>query len=249
MDSYKADLHIHTVLSPCGDIYMSPSAIVEQAKRLKFDVIAITDHNTTRQVKITQKIGRENGLFVIGGVELTTREEVHALAYFENDNQLDTFQKFIDNHIPHIPNNEDKFGYQLIVDEEENVVGEEEWLLLSALDVDIGTLYDTVHSIGGLFVPAHVNKTSSSLMSQLGFIPPDLKADALEISKHITKEAFLRKFAYLKRFCFTQSSDAHFLHTIGESYCLLNMNSLTFDEFRKALHGEDGRGIEYRIKE
>ena len=249
LNTYRADLHIHTVLSPCGDLYMSPSAIIEQAKKLHLDVIAITDHNSTRQVKVTQQIGKENGILVIGGVEITTQEEAHALAYFETDEQLDAFQEFLDEHLPHIPNDEDRFGYQLIVDREEEILGEEEWLLISALDVDLDTLYEKVHEIGGLFVPAHVNKPASSLMSQLGFVPPDIKADALESSKHRKKEDFLRKFAYLKKFAFTKSSDAHFLHIIGEVHCVLNMYDLTFDEFRKTLRGEDGRYIETEPKE
>lgn len=246
---YRADLHIHTVLSPCGDIYMSPSAIIEQAKKLHLDIIAITDHNSTRQVKVAQQLGKENGIFVIGGVEITTQEEVHALAYFENDEQLDIFQEFIDEHLPHIPNDEERFGYQLIVDKDEDVLGEEEWLLISALDVDLDTLYNKVHQIGGIFVPAHVNKPASSLMSQLGFVPPDIKADALEISKHVKKEDFLKKFAYLKKFSFTKSSDAHFLHIIGEVHCILNMKEPTFDEFKMALKGVEGRYIETEPKE
>lgn len=243
LKSYRADLHIHTVLSPCGDIYMSPSAIIEQAKKLHLDVIAITDHNSTRQVKITKELGKENGILVIGGVEITTQEEAHALAYFETEEQLDTFQEYLDQHLPKIPNDEERFGYQLIVDRDEDIIGEEEYLLLSAIDADLDTLYNKVHEIGGLFVPAHVNKPASSLMSQLGFIPPDIKADALEISKHVKKEDFLKKFAYLKKFMFTKSSDAHYLHIIGEVHCILNMYDLTFDEFRKTLHGDEGRYI------
>ena len=196
----KSDLHIHTIYS---DGSVTPEYRVQEAWTDGLDVIAITDHNTTRQVKVTQQIGKENGIFVIGGVEITTQEEAHALAYFETDEQLDAFQEFLDEHLPHIPNDEERFGYQLIVDENEDVVGEEEWLLISALDVDLDTLYDKVHEIGGLFVPAHINKATSSLMSQLGFVPPDIKADALEISKHIKKNEFLRKFAYLKKFNFT----------------------------------------------
>ena len=98
-------------------------------------------------------------------------------------------------------------------------------------------------------MPAHVNKPASSLISQLGFIPPDLKADALEISKHVKKDEFLKKYAYLKRFNFTKSSDAHFLHLIGEVHCVLHMYDPTFDEFRKTLHGEDGRYIDTEPKE
>ena len=154
---YKADLHIHTVLSPCGDLEMSPINIVERALARGLDMIAISDHNTTRQVKVTQKIGKEKGLFVLGGVEVTSQEEAHCLAYFETDAQLDAFQDFLDLHLPKIPNDEDRFGYQLIVDENEEIVGEEEFHLLNAIDVDVDGIYEEVHRFGGLFVPAHVN--------------------------------------------------------------------------------------------
>ena len=99
MTPFKADLHIHTVLSPCGDLEMSPSAIVHRALARGLDMIAISDHNTTRQVKVTQKIGRDNGLFVLGGVEVTSQEEAHCLSYFETDEQLDEFQEFLDAHL------------------------------------------------------------------------------------------------------------------------------------------------------
>ncbi|MDY5969182.1 MAG: PHP-associated domain-containing protein [Bacteroidales bacterium] len=242
MPSFRADLHVHTVLSPCGDLEMSPTGILQRAAAVGLDMIAITDHNTTRQVKVCQKIGRDMGLFVLGGVEITTQEETHALAFFENDDQLDQMQEFLDKHLPKIPNDEDRFGYQLIVDENEDIVGEEPYLLLNAIDVDLDGIYEEVHRIGGLFVPAHVNKASTSLTSQLGFIPPDLRADALEINKFVTREEMLKKFAYLKKFTFITDSDAHFIHHLGEAYTLLTMPHRSFGDLRKALHGEEGYG-------
>lgn len=241
---YKADLHIHTVLSPCGDLEMSPTNIVDKALSRGLDMIAISDHNTTRQVKVTQKIGRERGIFVLGGVEVTSQEEAHCLAFFETDEQLDEFQEFLDAHLPKIPNDEDRFGYQLIVDENEEIIGEEEFHLLNGIDVDIEGIYEEVHRIGGLFIPAHVNKGSTSLMSQLGFIPPDLKADGLEINRFTTKEEFLKKNAYLKKFGFITDSDAHFVDNIGDVYNVIYMAHRTFDEFRKAIKGIDGRYID-----
>lgn len=241
---YKADLHIHTVLSPCGDLEMSPSAIVERALARGLDMIAISDHNTTRQVKVTQKIGREKGLFVLGGVEITSQEEAHCLAYFDTDEQLDEIQAFLDAHLPPIPNDEDRFGYQLMVDENDEIVGEEEYHLLNAIDVDIDGIYEEVHRIGGLFVPAHINKAATSLTSQLGFVPPDLKADGLEINRRITREEMLKKFAYLKRFNFITDSDAHFIENIGDVYNVILMEHRNFKEFAMALHGEEGRSID-----
>ena len=244
MTPFKADLHIHTVLSPCGDLEMSPSAIVSRALSRGLDMIAITDHNTTRQVKVTQQIGREQGLFVLGGVEITSQEEAHCLAYFGSDEQLDAMQAFLDAHLPPIPNDEDRFGYQLIVDANDEIVGEEPYHLLNALDVDIEGLYDEVHRIGGLFVPAHVNKGTTSLTSQLGFVPPDLKADGLEINRFITREEILKKFAYLKRFHFITDSDAHFIDNVGDVYNVIHMEHRCFEEFAKALRGEEGRSID-----
>ena len=244
MTPFKADLHIHTVLSPCGDLEMSPSAIVERALARGLDMIAITDHNTTRQVKVTQKIGREHGLFVLGGVEVTSQEETHCLCYFETDSQLDQFQDFLDAHLPPIPNDEDRFGYQLIVDENDEIVGEEQYHLLNAIDVDIDGIYEEVHRIGGLFVPAHINKGTTSLISQLGFIPPDLKADGLEINRRTTREEILKKFASLKRFNFITDSDAHFIDNIGDVYNVIYMEHRNFQEFALALAGKEGRHID-----
>lgn len=244
LSSFKADLHIHTVLSPCGDLEMSPTAIVDRALARGLDMIAISDHNTTRQVKVTQRIGKEKGLFVLAGVEVTSQEETHCLCFFENDEQLDAFQLFLDAHLPPIPNDEDRFGYQLIVDENDEIVGEEQYHLLNAIDVDIDGIYDEVHRLGGLFVPAHVNKGTTSLMSQLGFVPPDLRADGLEINKLITRDEIVKKFAYLKRFNFITDSDAHFINNVGDVYNVIHMEHRSFDEFAKALHGEDGRWID-----
>ncbi len=241
---YKADLHIHTVLSPCGDLEMSPAAIVQRALSRGLDMIAVTDHNTTRQVKTVQRIGRANGLFVLGGVEITTQEEAHCLAFFANDAQLDEFQLFLDAHLPPIPNDEDRFGYQLIVDEDDGIVGEEQYHLLNAIDVDLDGIYEEVHRIGGLFVPAHINKGSTSLTSQLGFVPPDVKADAMEINRHISRDEMVKKFAYLNRFTFITDSDAHFIENVGDVYNVIYMAHRTFEEFAMALRGEEGRRVD-----
>ena len=241
---FKADLHIHTVLSPCGDLEMSPTAIVERALARGLDMIAITDHNTTRQVKTAQRVGREHGLFVLGGVEITSQEEAHCLAYFPDDDALDHFQTFLDSHLPPIPNDEDRFGYQLIVDENDEITGEEPYHLLNAIDVDIDGLYDEVHRLDGLFVPAHINKGTTSLTSQLGFVPPDLKADGLEINRFTTREETIKKAAYLRRFHFITDSDAHFIDNVGDVYNLIHMEHRSFAEFALALHGEEGRSID-----
>ncbi|MCK9162931.1 MAG: histidinol-phosphatase, partial [Bacteroidales bacterium] len=147
-----------------------------------------------------------------------------------------------------IPLDEDKFGYQLVVNDQEEIIDQMEFLLINSIDADLDEIYQKVHSLNGLFVPAHINKGANSLISQLGFVPPDIKADAMEISRHVTKTNFIKKNAYLKKFQFIQDSDAHYINDIGSVYCNLIMENLSFDEFRLAIRGEQGRYIETIIE-
>lgn len=121
----RADLHIHTVLSPCGDLEMSPLSILEAARKQKLDIIGITDHNSTRQSKIIRDAAKAFGIFVLTGAEVTTQEEAHCLAFFADDARLDVFQEYLDKHLPDFPNNPEKFGYQVVVDTQDQILYEE----------------------------------------------------------------------------------------------------------------------------
>lgn len=248
MQSYKADLHIHTVLSPCGDLEMSPINIIAKAKERGLDCIGITDHNSTRHAKLTQTLGKENGIFVVMGAEVTSREEAHCLCFFEDEEKLELFELWLEEKLMKIPLDEDKFGYQLVVNTQEEIIDQMPYLLINAIEADLDQIYTKVKSLNGIFIPAHINKAANSLTSQLGFVPPDIKADALEISRHITKTAFIRRNAYLKKFQFIQSSDAHYIDDIGTTYCNLIMKELNFEEFRLAIQGKEGRYIETIIE-
>ncbi len=232
---YCADLHIHTVLSPCGDIEMTPRHIVEAAKGKGLHIIGITDHNSTLQCAEVKKVGDREGVFVLCGCEVTTREEVHCLAFFETPEQLAEFQLFLNRHLPHIPNNSEKFGYQLVINEAEEVLQEVEYLLINALSASIEEVEAEVHRLDGIFIPAHINKMQNSIISQLGFLPPGLKADALELSKHTTIPAFLEKNKYLAKYPFIQSSDAHIVEDIGGIHTVLELNSIDFSAIKNAL--------------
>jgi PHP family Zn ribbon phosphoesterase len=243
MNTFKADLHIHTVLSPCGDLEMSPSNIIRFAKSKQLDLIGITDHNTTRQCAVVRELGEREGIFVLCGVEVTTKEEAHCLAFFETTESLESFQIYLDVHLPQIKNNPDLFGYQVAVDAEDNIIFEEERSLLSAIDQSIEKIEQKVHSLNGIFIPAHINKSKNSIISQLGFIPDDLIIDALELSKHISKEEFITKNKYLKDKVFIRNSDAHLTELIGETTTFFVMEALNFEEIKKALHNIDNRRV------
>ena len=232
---YRADLHIHTVLSPCGSLEMSPKRIVDEALAKGLSIIAITDHNSTMQCKAVMEIGQERGLWVIGGAEINTREEIHCLTLFENLEMLEQFQEYMDKYLPNIPNNPDKFGHQVWVNSEEEIEGIEERLLLSALEQSIDEVEQKVHSLGGLFIPAHVDKQMYSVFANLGFIPPSLKCDAIEVSANV-KQNFIETNRIKDKYHIITSSDAHYPEQIGTNSTILKMENTTFDELRKSLN-------------
>jgi PHP family Zn ribbon phosphoesterase len=232
---FKADLHIHSVLSPCGDLEMSPSAIIKEAKSKGLNIIGISDHNSTRNALVTKKIAEKNNIFVLCGAEVTTKEEVHCLCFMPDENSLLEFQKFLDSKYVFFQNDPNKFGYQLVVDEDENIIDEVDTLLINAIDYSIEDLQKKVYELNGIFIPAHVDRPRFSLSSQLVFIPDNLKYDALELSKYAEQTGFLQNFPWFSPNRFIMSSDAHFIPDIGSVYTELEMKSLSFEGVRLAL--------------
>lgn len=243
MNTYRADLHIHTVLSPCGDLEMSPANIITKAREKDLDIIGITDHNTTRHCKLIQKLAAQVGIFVLMGAEVTTREEVHCLTFFENDDQLSEFQVYLEKHLPPIPNNTEKFGYQVVVDEDEQIIDEIEYLLISALDQSIEQVEQKVHSLGGIFIPAHIDRPSYSIISQLGFIPADLLIDGIEISANCKIQTVIPFLGKQHERTIIRNSDAHYVENIGKAFSAFEMQHRTFNEIILALHGKLGRKV------
>ncbi|MDO9257782.1 MAG: PHP domain-containing protein [Bacteroidales bacterium] len=243
MNIYRADLHIHTVLSPCGDLEMSPANIITKALEKGLDIIGITDHNSTRHCKLIRKLAEAAGIFVLMGAEVTTREEVHCLTFFENDDQLSEFQLYLEKHLPPIPNNTEKFGYQVVVDEDEQIIDEIEFLLLTALDQSIEQIEQKVHALGGIFIPAHIDRQSYSIISQLGFIPADLMIDGIEISANCSVQSIVPFLGKKSESTIIRNSDAHYVENIGQAFSTFEMAHRTFNEVIFALHGIMGRNV------
>ena len=243
MKTFRTDLHIHTLLSPCGDLEMSPANIVSLAKKRGLDIIGITDHNSTKQCKLVWELGRREGLTVIPGCEMTSREEVHCLGLFGSFEALELFQQFLDEHLTIIPNDPSLFGHQVVIDEAENILEELDNYLGASLDVSIEEVEQKVHDLSGIFIPAHIDRPRNSLFSQLGFLPPELKVDAMQISK-ISDEIVVReKFRIPQEITVVQFSDAHFPADLGKTYTDFEMEDANFEEIRKALHRIDGRTV------
>ncbi len=234
MGVFKADLHIHTCLSPCGDLDMSPGKIVQTAKEKGLDIIAITDHNSTRNVEPCVEIGKRMELFVVAGCEVNTQEEVHCLCYFPDLETMNIFQHYLDQKMPDIKNDTDIFGYQVAVDEDEVIVYEEERSLYAGIQDSIENVQKKVHSLDGIFVPAHIDRLKNGIYGQLGFIPFDLQYDALEISMRTRPEDFLREHPEIASKKILQSSDAHFLNHIASVHTDFQMDELNWESFKKA---------------
>lgn len=223
---------------------MSPVNIVKEALKKRLDIIGITDHNSTRQAKLVRELGQEQGLFVLCGAEVATKEDVHCLTFFPDDKALKEFQVYLDRHLPDIKNNTDTFGYQVCVNRKENIVFEEERLLISGINQSIDEVEEMVHGLNGIFIPAHINRKSYGIISQLGFVNFDLNYDALELSKHIKVEDFKKQNAYLKDEVFIQNSDAHLPDDIGVIFTNFEMKTRSFDEIKLALQNIEGRGVQ-----
>jgi 3',5'-nucleoside bisphosphate phosphatase len=241
---YTADLHIHTVASPCADLDMSPRNIVATAIEKKLNIIGITDHNCTLQCQTVKQIAQTQSLFVMCGAEVTSRDEVHCLTFFESESELNQFQQFINVHLPKMPNDTKLFGYQVLVDENDYITNEIEYYLGNALNVGINEIEAETHRLNGLFIPAHINRPRFGLISQLGFVPPDIKADAFELFNKTSTYNFCCQNPNLSSFSFIKNSDAHFLQNIGFTSLIFHLNELTYNEIKMALHKVGGRYLE-----
>jgi 3',5'-nucleoside bisphosphate phosphatase len=240
LKTFRAELHVHTVLSPCAQVEMIPPLIVQTAIAEGIQILAITDHNTTLNCPSVLKAANDYDLTVLPGIELQTKEEVHILCIFDNVLQSNEFQKIIDQNLPGIKNQPDFFGEQFIVDETGEFIRREDRLLLNSVDISINQATKIVNDIGGLFIPAHINRKAFGLLANLGFVPTDCQCDALEISKHLDHTIALDKFPQINGYPIVQNGDVHGLDEfIGANVFTLEAPTVT--EIRKALMKQGGR--------
>ena len=235
MRKVRADLHLHTCLSPCADNQMQATAIVERAIKVGLDMIGICDHNSAENVAALMKAGAREGLTVIPGMEVTSSEEVHILGLFDTETDLMLLQDMVYENLPG-ENSEEAFGPQYVIDEWDEPIGINSKLLIGATLLSVEQIVDAIHERAGLVIAAHVDRERFSLIGQLGFIPEGLELDALEISR---SSAATKGYDY-PVIC---SSDAHFLEDIGKNPSCFMLEEASFEEIGKALRQELGRRI------
>ena len=221
---------------------MIPPLIVERALELGIDLIAVTDHNASANVSAVQKAAEGTGLTVLPGMEVQTREDVHLLCLFASLADLEVWQHEVDLSLPDELNPADYLGEQFVVDENGDYVRTETRLLLTSTKFSIEEVIERVNQLGGLVIPAHVNRTAYGLFPTLGFLAAWWNFPALEISRHITPEALNNQFPSSKDHPLIQSGDVHRLDEfVGTTYFEIETRSL--DEISLALLGENGRKV------
>jgi 3',5'-nucleoside bisphosphate phosphatase len=238
----RAELHVHTTLSPCAEVEMIPPLIVQEALDRGIQLIAITDHNASSNVSAVQKAAASTDLTVLPGMELQTREEVHVLCLFDTLEQLLSWQVEVDRLLPGLENKPDYFGEQFIVDETGEFIRREERLLLNSVDISFEQTYQQVNALGGLVIPAHVDRKAFGLLANLGLVPLDVPVEALEVSRHVPVGEAARRFPQLKGYPLLQGGDAHRLDEfLGANE--FGIESPTLAEIRLALRGQAGRSV------
>lgn len=232
---FAVDLHIHTALSPCGHEDMTPNNIVNMALLKGLDIIAITDHNCCGNLEAVMEVARSRGLTVVPGIEVQSREEVHLICLFKKIDNAKAFGEIIYDSLPNIQNNEELFGKQLLLDSKDDVVGKLDKLLLSSSRYSVEETFALVEKYEGICIPAHVDKSNYSIISNLGFIPPALQVTVIELSKRETAESIADKFALLQKYKHIISSDAHYLWDISEREFFIEMDYLSINQLFSSL--------------
>ena len=229
------DFHLHSALSPCGDMDMTPNNIVGMAKIKGLTAIALSDHNTVDNVRATIEAGKEYGLTVIPGMEVETEEEVHILTLYPSIEAAEYVSEEVYKKLPMIPNRPEIFGEQCFMDAEDNITGHEEKLLLTAAALSMNSLYDLVKTAGGLFIPAHIDRHSYSVLTNLGCIPKDRDIRYVELSKRVEDVAgYLESRPELREYVIFRDSDAHYLEDISEPVNSFDIDDVT-DIFKGGL--------------
>jgi PHP family Zn ribbon phosphoesterase len=240
--TFRADLHIHSCLSPCGDEEMRPRAVVDQGMAIGLDMIAICDHNSTENTVAFMNAGYERGLTVLPGIEVTTKEEIHLLALFDRQEDCMALQEWIYKNLPG-ENVEEVFGSQTVVNERDETIGTNRRMLIGATLLPLEQIVSFVGSLRGVTIASHIDRPAFSLLGQLGFIPEGIPLDGLEISSRTSKEEAQKRFHAYQHYSFVRFSDAHRLEDIGKNMTHFVLKEATSEEVKLALHHREGRSV------
>lgn len=237
MSRFYYDLHIHSCLSPCGDDDSTPDSIAGMGELNGLDIMALCDHNSCKNCPAFFAAAERHGIVAVAGMELTTAEDVHVICLFENLSDAMAFDTALEKRKIPYKNRADIFGRQLICDENDEVTGEEENLLINATEVSIDELPEWVEQFYGVCYPAHIDRESNGIISVLGSFPKDAGFKLAELHNGELTEHYSKLISF-KPEQFISSSDAHYLWDISEKKNYLELDiekSAPAEEIRKKL--------------
>lgn len=219
------DLHIHSVLSPCSEDEMTIHNIINMALIKDLDLIAITDHNSVKQLKAFREVAKGK-IKILLGVEIQSKDDIHILAYFNEDKDLDEIQNYLDQYLIEEPNRPEYYGRQVILDENDNEVDEEHRLLISSLERTTREIIEDIHHMGGKAVLAHVYR-KYGYINHYGTLDEQLNFDGVEVHPD-DYHRFIQEYPNLKDGLILRDSDAHQLVMINEPEYRLTLDQYLF---------------------
>jgi PHP family Zn ribbon phosphoesterase len=219
MKKARIDFHIHSCLSPCASLEMSPRAIAAQAKKLGLDCIALTDHCCAENLPAFHDACREVHLPCLYGMEVCSEEEVHVLCLFDQLDPALEFGRMTYDSLQNFPNNPERFGDQPIVSVEGNILDFAEKLLIGSTSISFFDLVPMALDAGALCIPSHIDRDYYGALAHLGFLP-DLPYSAVEVVARSVPEA-------AAGWPLVRFSDAHCLNHLGRRYTELMVDEFT----------------------
>jgi hypothetical protein len=209
------DLHMHSCLSPCGADDMTPNNLVNMAALAGLEVIAVADHNTTRNVPAMTAVGQQVGVLVVPAMELTTKEDIHVLCLLPTLEAAEDFRQYVYERLPQRKNRPKAFGHQYVMDENDEILEEEPQLLAFGSSIGIYETKKLLETFGGLAVPAHIDRASYSLIGVMGLIDPEMGFSVYETTPNCDREALMEQYHFSGGFL--SNSDAHDLTAIPDA--------------------------------
>lgn len=242
--AFKADLHIHTLLSPCGELEMLPTLIMEAAKMAGLDMIAVADHNSCENAGAVIEASQGSGVKVLPGLEVYTEEGVHLLCIFDELSDALEMQKTIYDSLPDVGIQEKMRAEQIIVDARDEFLGYCGMPLSVPASLSIDEVFKRASELGGIVIPSHIDRTATGICDVLGWIPDEPSFEAVEISGNVSVSEIRKRHTEIGDRPVLQSSDAHWLSAVGSRYSTFFLEHRSVDEIKRALRSEDGRRVE-----
>ena len=237
MDRLAFDLHMHSCLSPCGGEDNTPANVAGMCALAGLDVVALTDHNSTGNCAAFCRAAEHYGLLALPGMELTTAEEVHVVCLLPDLAAAEEFAALVRTRLPGVKNRADIYGAQILMDEKDNVLGEDDAFLAGATSIGIYEVTELIRPFGGVAYPAHIDRSTFALLNNLGLWDPDMNFPLAEVSRNCPPDLFERPD--LRGVRHFNASDAHYLDQILDAHQYMELPERTSRAVLDWLRGEN----------